>query len=182
MAEKYLNIDLNDERTGKIAEVLANKTAKRILLQLADKEMSVSEIAQELKIPLNTADYNIKNLINTGLIERSKNFFWSIKGKKILTYRVSNKKIVISPKISFRGLIPAILISGLLALGIKIYSDYSGTEIRQKASVPAEAALSAAQTGYDVLVNTENAWLWFLSGALIALIIFVLWNWRKIWK
>ena len=31
MTEKYLNIDIEDPRSGKIAEVLGNKTSKKIL-------------------------------------------------------------------------------------------------------------------------------------------------------
>lgn len=98
MSEKYFNIDIDDPRASKIAEVMSNKTSKRILSLIAEKELTASEIAAELDLPLNTVGYHIEKLLEAGLIEKSKNFFWSIKGKKMPTYRLSNKKILISPK------------------------------------------------------------------------------------
>ncbi|MEK6825474.1 MAG: beta-propeller domain-containing protein [Nanoarchaeota archaeon] len=98
MSDKYLNIDLHDPRAAAIAEVLANKTCKKILDLLAEKEMSESDISNLLGIPLNTVGYNMKKLLESGLVVKTKTFFWSVKGKKIPTYRLANKKIVISPR------------------------------------------------------------------------------------
>ena len=80
--EKYVLVSLGDERAKEIAEAIGNKTSKKILDLLSDKEMSESEISRELKIPLNTADYNVKKLVKAGLIEEKKHFF-SSKGKRI---------------------------------------------------------------------------------------------------
>ena len=91
-------IDLNDPRTESIADVISNKTAKKILESLAEKELSQSEIALKLSMPANTVEYNIKQLESSGLIEKSKGFLWSVKGKRINKYRLSNKRIIISPK------------------------------------------------------------------------------------
>lgn len=96
--EKYLNVDLNDPRSAAIAEVMTNKTCKKILDLISERQMSESDIASELGIPLNTVGYNIKKLLDAELIEKTKNFFWSVKGKKISTYKLSNKKIIISPR------------------------------------------------------------------------------------
>ena len=109
MAEKYISVDLNDPRTGEIADVISNKTSKRILTLLAESEMSEGEIAKSLDLPANTVEYNIKKLVNSGLIEKSKGTLWSVKGRKIEKYRVSNKKIVISPKSLARGVLPALI-------------------------------------------------------------------------
>lgn len=98
MSDKYINFDIEDPRASSIAEAMANKTCKKILSMLAEKEMSASEIASSLNIPLNTAGYNIDKLMKAGLIEEVKGFFWSVKGKRIPVYRISNKKILISPK------------------------------------------------------------------------------------
>jgi DNA-binding transcriptional ArsR family regulator len=124
MVEKYLNIDLNDENAGKVAEVISNKTCKKILNLIAEKEMSESDISNELKLPLNTIDYNVKKLLSVGLIEKSKNFFWSVKGKKIETYKLANKKIIISTKSKFRGFLPAALICGVVAVGLRYLFNY----------------------------------------------------------
>ncbi|MCA9485686.1 MAG: helix-turn-helix transcriptional regulator, partial [Nanoarchaeota archaeon] len=99
MAKKSsINIDLNDPRAGKIADVLNSKTAKKILDLIADRgEMSGSDISNELDMPLNTVTYNLKKLVDAGLVGKSKKFFWSSKGKKMELYKVLNKQIIISP-------------------------------------------------------------------------------------
>ena len=119
--DKYFNVDIDDPRAGAIAEVMSNKTAKKILSLIAEKELSESDIASELSLPLNTVGYNINKLLKAGLIEKSKTFFWSVKGKKIPTYKLSNKKIVISPKrlisaptVMIASILGAILIIALL--------------------------------------------------------------------
>ena len=72
MAEKIISIDLNDPRSAKIAEVIRNKTCKRILGLIAEKEVSESEISSELSLPMNTIGYNVKKLVDSGLIEEEK--------------------------------------------------------------------------------------------------------------
>jgi len=90
-------ISLEDEKSRKLGEAISNPTCKKIISLLAEKELSATEISREIKIPMNTLDYNLKKLISSGIIEKSKHF-WSVKGKKIPTYKVVNKVIVIQPK------------------------------------------------------------------------------------
>ncbi len=73
--KKHIMLDLDDPRVGKIADVISNKTAKKIVGYLADNEVSEAEIVRDLKLPANTVNYNIKNLLEAGLIERTKKFF-----------------------------------------------------------------------------------------------------------
>ena len=98
MDKSFINIDLDDPRTGLVAEALSNKTCVKILDLLSTQEITASDIALKLDIPLNTTCYNLEKLINAGLVEKSSNFFWSVKGKKTPVYRVANRKIIISPK------------------------------------------------------------------------------------
>lgn len=112
--DKYVMLDLNDSRSVMIAEAMANKTCKKILSILADKELSENDIAGELKLPLNTVEYNLKKLLSSGLIEKSKNFFWSVRGKRISTYKLANKKIIISTKSKTTGFIASALVFGAL--------------------------------------------------------------------
>ncbi|MEK6934179.1 MAG: beta-propeller domain-containing protein [Nanoarchaeota archaeon] len=139
--EKYLNVDLNDPRSTAIAEVMTNKTCKKILELVTEKEMSESDIASSLNIPLNTVGYNIKKLLEAGLIEKSKVYFWSVKGKRIPTYRISNKKIIISPKrlisvapiAMFISILGAILIIALLSQN-NIPREISNNDMKQFSS------------------------------------------------
>ncbi len=99
MSDKFIMIGLDDERSKKMAEVMGNLTCKKILNYLADiNEASQKDISDALNIPMNTLDYNIKKLFDVGLIEKTKNFFWSSKGKRIPMYKLARKHIVISPK------------------------------------------------------------------------------------
>jgi len=134
MAEKYIELNLDDEKASIVAEVLANRTAKKILSLLADEELSESDIAKRLKIAANTVNYNIKKLIDAGLIEKSKNFFWSIKGKKILTYKLSNKKIIISTKNSFAWITASAIIGAALFGAGKFGMNYYNSQIILKDS------------------------------------------------
>jgi DNA-binding transcriptional ArsR family regulator len=198
MTEKQVVIDLNDPRSTKIAEALANPTAKKILNLLAESELSATDIANKLKIPLNTATYNLDNLTKSGLIEPTNKFLWSVKGKKINSYRLSNKKIVISPKsFSMKGIIPAILGTALVATLVKLFSS-SISSIQSSNDVintlssevsPRAADMAAAGTSelakmispdyYQPIVqacSSQPIWAWFLLGGLCALLIVLIWN------
>ena len=103
MDDKFVLMGLDDERSKDIAEVLQNKTCRKILDFLSEnKEASEQDIARALNLPINTTEYNLNKLIKAGLVEKAKNFFWSVKGKKIDMYKIAKKHIVISPKSSPR--------------------------------------------------------------------------------
>jgi inhibitor of cysteine peptidase len=97
--EKFILTSLDDENSKAISEVLGSKTCKKIIDFLAEtKEASEQDIASALKIPINTTEYNLKKLIKSRLVEKSKNFFWSVKGRRIEMFKLAKKHIIISPK------------------------------------------------------------------------------------
>ncbi len=121
MVESYISIDLNDPRMKHLSEVFGNESCKKILNLLAEKELTETDISKELKMPLNSVDYNIKKLVRAGLIE-SGSHWWSVKGKKMPSYRVSNKKIVISPRrISSSFIVPLVMTVVVGFLGVSKY-------------------------------------------------------------
>lgn len=177
----YLSIDLNDPRTKDIAEIMGNKTCKEILNLIAEKELTETEISQKLKLPINTVDYNIKKLIKSGLIESS-TFWWSIKGKKMPSYKVSNKKIIISPK-SFSSkilLLPALIIGGAVALVVRKLSfvnqsEVLATEDFSLKSIQASSRGSTAEILQSGFFSSLSGWEWFLIGAWFgAILLFIL--------
>jgi DNA-binding transcriptional ArsR family regulator len=191
MTEKYVSIDINDPRSTKIAEALSNPTSKKILNLLADKELSASDISNLLKQPLNTITYNLDKLVETGLIEKSKNFFWSAKGKKIPTYTLSNKKIMISPKTITKGILPALLGTAIVALGINYLSTINNVskvaDVAQESySTSSGAALVATNELAKIApqyckpivqaCTSQPLWAYFLLGALTLALIYLLWN------
>jgi DNA-binding transcriptional ArsR family regulator len=194
MEDKYLMVSLEDEKANLVSEIIGNKTCRKILDHLSEKESTETDISKELKIPLNTVDYNIKKLLKAGFIE-SKSFFWSVKGKKIPVYKVSNKSIIISPKRNkLKSFLPIILLAGVGAVAIKYYSMISNP-IRQTASSldyasgSAENLMAATPKVADTIAHTISSpsffssipiWAWFLSGALFALILYLILNYKKL--
>ncbi len=201
MAEKYLMFSMEDEKIESLAKVLSNKTCKKILEFLAEtKEASEQDIAKSLGMPLNTVEYNLKTLLEVKLIEKTKNFFWSQKGKKIPTYKVSNKSIIISPKHDFsklKAFLPTAIISiiGAFVLRQIISSKEAVNVVAQKSSDAFMAAPSAvgssgvassaaetlritSQRSID-LIPVTDVWAWFLLGTLFAVFLFIILNWRR---
>ena len=196
MAEKYVSIDINDPRSLKIAEALSNPTCKKILNLLAEQDLSATDISDKIKLPLNTIGYNLDKLMDSGLIEKSKSFFWSVKGKKIPTYRLSNKKIMISPKsIGAKGIIPALL--GSLLVTAFLASTNLFNSIQTKTAEVASNQLTAdyapnAASGVateiskimppnycpDIIqtCSSQPIWAWFILGSLFAILFYLIWN------
>jgi len=195
MAEKYVMLSLENEQSKYVAEVLGNKTCKRILKFLAENESSESDIAQNLKMNLNTVEYNLNKLIKAGFIVKSKKFFWSKKGKKIDVYKIASKSILISPKKSLaKSLIPVAVISGALAYLISFFSKPFVSNIAEKTFEDSGSVVTTA--GSEVMgavadsapevagsfsyLSSYPVWAWFLLGAWLALIIFLILNWRRL--
>jgi len=187
-------VSLGDEKAKAVGEVIGNKTCNKILDFLADNEATVSEISSKLKMPLNTVDYNVKKLIRAGLIEKASHW-WSVKGKKMPTYRVSNRQIIISPKKSLvQAFAWVIGVTGLTALTIRQFmgASYSSgeqimnavrdssedalmTSVSQKATAEmAPIVLDTATNsgGFLSFIGGLSPWSWFLIGAWFAVFLF----------
>jgi DNA-binding transcriptional ArsR family regulator len=188
MEEKYIMLNLEDERTKKVAEVVSNPSCKKILNLLADKEASESEIARELKIPVNTAEYNIKKLMESGLVE-SVSHFWSVKGKKIKSYRLSRKYIVIAPRKSnwdkFKPVFPAFIVTVVISFIIwsftqfSVYSSNIRDNVQEKVMSAAPSLAGSVQSGMQTTASVPNYYTWYLLGALSAILVMLLWLWKK---
>ncbi|MBU0957930.1 MAG: helix-turn-helix domain-containing protein, partial [Nanoarchaeota archaeon] len=88
--DKYIMIGMDDERSEHVAEVMKNKTCKKIIDYLADYgDSSENDISKGLSVPINTIEYNLQKLIKAGLVEKAKKHFWSVKGRKIDIYKLA---------------------------------------------------------------------------------------------
>jgi len=204
MTDKFLMFSLDDEKSKKLGHIISNPTCKKIIDILAEKKLSETDIANELKIPVNTVEYNLKKLLEAGIIEKAKDHFWSVKGKKIPIYQIANKLIVISPKKSFssklKNIFPVVIISGILTSIIAEYyrikpatqsiaeRTFDSGNALVKSIGPTETAGQAASTAQALASSSANnlcnfpqlTWEWFLIGSLITLIIFVILNWKRL--
>jgi len=203
--EKFIMVSLDDENSKDLAEVLGNKTCKKIVNYLVDvKEASEKDLSDALEIPINTVEYNLKKLLKSRLIQKRKNFFWSKKGKKIVMYELSNKSIIISPrkKISekFKSIIPGFILTAVGTFAVYVYEKIQGAAPSYSfvQSVVSERAIEGGDVlleetssfvgqGGEIVTKSvqiassdPNLWLWFLFGALIILMVFSIVNWRKL--
>ncbi len=180
MEEKYIMFSMEDDRIKQLSEVLSNPSCKKILNFLSEKELTETDIAKELKVPLNTIDYNIKKLVSTGLIEKTSHF-WSVRGKKMPVYRVSNKKIIISPKksTSLKSLLISAIGTGILALGIRKFfpSQAPQEEVLLMAQDSFMAGPAIAEKTAEIVSSVSSTgfapWQWFLFGAWIGIVLFL---------
>lgn len=182
MTKKYFVVDLNDDRVSNLANILSNKTARKIVEFLAEGEASESDISSKLNLPANTVNYNIKKLLDAGVIEKSKKFLWSEKGKKIYFYQVANRSIVISPKklFSFKKIIPSFILVILGAFIVRLFEikNYSSDKFLGDDLVASplimETSRDAVVQDISISFFGTGIWLWFLVGGLFAIILFAL--------
>lgn len=182
MENSYIMVSLDDEKAKHLADVMGNKTCKKILGLLAEKEMSESDLAKKLNIPLNTVEYNLKKLIDAGLAEKTKSFFWSVKGKKIPNYKLSNKYIIIAPKNSalsgLKTLLPVFAILGLSTLAINYFTRTPTANYARSSQDLFAAAPKAMNYGAESFQSANSGfltgflstpWAIFLAGGLLVL-------------
>jgi len=191
--KKYMVISIDDPRMGNISEILKNETCKKIISYLSENiEASEKDLVDALKVPASTVEYNIKKLLQSGFIQKRKNFFWSKKGKKIVMYEISNKSILISPKNSsiekVKSLVPGFLITVAGTFALFVYEKINSTGFSQNTqdyTVQATQGLILEKSS-DIaspainLAQSNPLWAWFLAGGLLALFIFAMVNWRKL--
>lgn len=205
MANKnFLLLSLGDSKTKKIANVVSNDSCRKILDYLSKKEATESELAEKLQIPISTVHYNLQQLMETGLIN-TEEFHYSKKGKEVLHYKLANKYIIISPKKTYgikqklRGILPVALIAAGTAGIIQLFSKYFLKPTFQAGDFIARSAVmektfettaeetviaTAAQEAAPIVAETavpllQNIALWFLVGALFALIIYSIWSYFR---
>jgi len=179
MEKNYLLLSLEDDSANALGKILGNKTCKKIINYLAEqKSASEKDISDALHLPINTVEYNLNKLLKANLIEKTKDFFWSSKGKKIIMYALSNKSIIISPKQSsfekLKSILPAVIVSGIGFVLVKMY-NYSQEQIITNAGYSKDAVMSVASESAPSLFSpniiplNSSPELWFLAGSLIAI-------------
>lgn len=190
MAKKnFLLLSMEDDKIKKVSNVISNESCRKILDYLSEKDSTESELAQKLNIPISTVHYNLQQLMETGLIESSE-FHYSEKGKEMSHYKLANKYIIIAPKKTFgikeklKSILPVALIASGAALAIQLVNKYflkttpSTTEslmVAKSAIADEGATISmAVQAPTQPVVSEPNVALWFLGGALFALLIYLI--------
>lgn len=119
------------KNASSLAKIISSKTAQDIIEFISKKEKcTATQIKKELSLPASTVHYNLKALVNANILDDS-NFSYSVKGKEVVHYTLTNKLIIVVPQkknmIShIKAIIPGILTVGAVvgvALIIKLFSQ-----------------------------------------------------------
>jgi len=148
--EKFVLVSLKEDKAKQLAQIIANESCRKILDYLAEKEATETELAEKLNIPISTVHYNLKHLIEGGLIT-AEEFHYSEKGKEVNHYKLANKYIIIAPKTTFgikeklKTVLPVALLIGAGAGFIQLFSKYIARPGIKTFTATKEAAISEAE-------------------------------------
>lgn len=203
MNNNFVLISLEEKGTKKIAEAINNDTGRKILDHLAKKEATESELSEELKIPISTIHYNLKQLVDANLVVIDE-FHYSKKGKEINHYKLANKYIIIAPKNADNKFMDALqkilpltvitLIAGgvltIFNLGSKLFNFAEKSAISAKTlsadsevssqlmTAASSRTMDAAPTAIEVsrpFLQSEMI-TWFFIGAVSIIVVYFIYE------
>ncbi len=200
MKNNFLLVNLDEEKTKKLAEIISSSTSRKILNYLADKEATESELSKELGLALSTVHYHLQKLKEGNLVIVEE-FHYSKKGREVNHYKLANKYIIIAPKETkglkskLKSILPLV---GIIA-GISVIIEFvqrSTLSFGRVATLGAEKAMTsgvadeAAETAFIVptaiQTSTLPLWahigLWFLIGGLSAIVLYLLIDYLISWR
>lgn len=197
MASKnFLLVSLEESKAKELAQIVSNDVCRRILDHLSAKAKGATEteIAKEMGIPLSTVHYNLKQLLQSGIVTAGE-FHYSEKGREVLHYSLANKYIIIAPSATateglankLKRILPVVGFVAAAGAAIQLFSIfkqgtgiYSANKVMQEAAVPNAAgttlAAEAARGGAQAAQAQPNAAVWFVAGAVFALIVYFAYN------
>ena len=188
--KNFLLLSMEDTKIKKVSNVISNHSCRKILDYLSNRENATeTELAEKLQSPISTVHYNISQLMEVGLIS-SEEFHYSKKGKEVNHYRLANKYIIIAPKSTYgireklKNILPTALIVSAAAAVIQFLAKYStkgssssvnGADLTKSAME--SRVMSAAPSLSDAAMQSnpgilQNIALWFLAGAIFALVVY----------
>ena len=187
--ESFLLVSLEEEKAKKLAQVLSNDTARKILDYLSKKDLvTETQIAKALKLPLSTVHYNLQHLVKSDLINDD-HYSYSEKGKQISHYSLSNKYVIIAPKKTeklkqtLKKFLPVVFITTTVSvlikywqnIPLKTFSNKMMASYAEEAAVAGADMLARAPVAQEISVSNQEFAIWFLFGSVFALLIYYVW-------
>lgn len=195
-SNSFLLVSLEESKAKQLAQIVSNDVCRKILDYLAvkGKDSTETEISKELGIPLSTAHYNLKQLLQSGIV-KAEEFHYSEKGREVLHYSLANKYIIIAPTATateslankLRRILPVVGIVAAAGVAIQLFSilqqgiigrgfvaSYSAQRTLEQGAVQkaAEAPAVVAQAAQ----GSPNAAVWFVGGALFVLVVYLIYD------
>jgi predicted transcriptional regulator len=184
----FLLLSLEEGKAKKLANVIGSDACRKILDLLAQQSATETQISTKLSMPLSTVHYNVQQLLKSGLVKADE-FHYSEKGREVDHYSIANKYIIIAPK-SVEGLaeklkkvLPVFAFVAVTGAVLDPLSRFFGNAQVSKAAeqLPRELASGTVQESVKSAADLSGAaassgpaiGLWFVLGALFALIVYV---------
>ncbi len=181
----FLLVDLNEDKTRKLAETITSETSRKILNHLAEKEDSEANISSALGMPISTVHYHLQKLQEASLVTVEE-FHYSQKGREVNHYKLANKYIIIAPKKvsglkeKLKGILPAALAALGIGAIIKLAQHYPASEfsapkmLMEAAPAADELLREATPVTSQAAVQQPDLAFWFLLGSFSVLAIYLL--------
>jgi len=156
--ESFLLLSLSDSKARKIAQAVNNESCRKILDYLTKtKAATETRISEDLKIPLPTVHYNLKQLVEVKLVNVDE-FHYSEKGKEVNHYTLANKYIIIAPREEssllerLKKILPAfgVIIAGAFAIKLVEWLNMESFAAR-------EASLMVADEAAPMMLKAASA-------------------------
>ena len=176
----FLLLSLDEDKAKKLANVISSDACRRILDLLAQKEATETTVANELGMPISTVHYNLKQLLDAGLVKVDE-FHYSEKGREVNHYTIANKYIIIAPKTTeslankLKRILPVLAIVAATGLAMQFIGSNAQRAGEQTFSKAAESS-AVLQTSAQAQPNIA---LWFAAGALFALVVYLIYDVAK---
>lgn len=183
-SRNFLLVSLEESKAKQLAQIVSSSVCRKILDHLSAKGSHATEmeISRELSIPLSTVHYNLKQLLQSGIV-KAEEFHYSKKGREVLHYSLANKYIIIAPTAAdteglaskLKKILPVLLVVAGAGAVIKLFSTMrsSATALGQttQASIMEKAAETTALQAQALQAPAQqpSVALWFVLGGLFAL-------------
>lgn len=191
----FLLLSLEDEKAKKLSNVIGSGTCRKILDFLANRDATETELSTQLDIPISTVDYNLKQLVDAGLVKATE-FHYSEKGKEVNHYSLANKYIIIAPKTTeslankLKKILPVVAMVAITGYAIQFFSGTGANAVMKTAGAPmleaaprvadmAQAAGDVAPEAISFAQATGSQWQLaglFILGGLFALGVYTVYN------
>ncbi|WP_321507563.1 helix-turn-helix domain-containing protein [uncultured Methanoregula sp.] len=196
MADDVVLLEPGDQRAQKIAKAMASQTGGDILHLLGDGPKSLTDIADHLKLPMNTAKYHLENLLDAGLISVAETKY-SVKGREVKIYSLTNQLLIVAPRhsnvrsllLKYASLFGIVVVA---TLGLAFLAPFLGGPVGMTATAPMpmqadrEMNVMAAKAAYggEALSGSPSpdfAIAFFLGGLLVILVLlgYEAYLWKK---
>ncbi len=151
--ENFILLSLDDSEAKNIANVVGNKSSKKILDYLAECDDSTeSKISKKTGIPISTVHYNLQQLVKVGLVVIEE-YHYSEKGKEVNHYKLANKYIIIAPRkveglaSKLKGILPAFFSAlGLGAMAMIVKNFFGMNAMKESSFSNMDMGISGADS------------------------------------